>query len=159
MIVGEFADRDHLGKSRGSTPTLSGAVTHAAQTREAIIEALTQQTKDAELSDVDAPWTVRVAASNRPGGHVLHLVNYNRDESATGRGPGAEQPIASPAIPVRLNLSPLTTITGIDVLSPDADPSADPVSLPFEQRGSTITFTVPPVEVYTVVSIYSKSAK
>jgi len=102
------------------------------------------------LSKIDAPWMVRVTAYSQPGRIILHLVNYNRDETDEG-GPANEKPIAITDIDVNLRLHTEAKVNSVILSSPEA-PQRYP--LDWQQTGKRVSFRVPSVLVYGLVVIY-----
>lgn len=101
---------------------------------------------------IDCPWTVRATAYTQPGRVLLHLVNYDRDETPVkgAKGPELERPKAVTDISVSLRVPPGRRVTSAVLHSPDQESSS---TLPFQSRDQHVTFTVPRVEVYGVVTI------
>jgi hypothetical protein len=102
------------------------------------------------LSEIDTPWMVRVSAFSQPERLLLHLVNYNRQETEEG-GPANEKPIAVADIGVNLRLDTADVqVIAVTLLSPDV-PQRE--KLTWEQTGNRVQFQVPSVLVYGVVVI------
>jgi len=113
------------------------------------------------LSQFDAPFTVRVSASRPAMGDdiTLHFVNYNRDEPpldkqgrpSPGRGIADEQPIAAKAFVARFRLPKNMRVERIESATPE---SADKVALDFQvDAAGRIQFTVPDFLVYRIVQL------
>ena len=128
--------------------------------RDAILNSLRNDIPGG-ISEIDAPWMVRVTAFSQPNlsnGHerlwqseriLLHLVNYNRDET-DGRGPANEKPIAVTDIDVNLRLPTEADVNSVTLISPDNPQS---YSLDWQQTEARVTFRVPSVLVYGVVIV------
>ncbi len=117
-----------------------------------VLEVMASVTQDEPLSRIEAPWTVRAAGFRQPGRRLVHLVNYNRDESAAKghRGPAGELPIPTDSIKVHLALPENVTVRDIALYSPDRE---DMLRIPFECDDRRVRFTVPEVEVYSIATI------
>jgi len=101
------------------------------------------------ISEFNAPWMVRVTVFSQPERIVLHLVNYNRDETG-GSGPENEKPIAVTDINVNLRLPAGADVKKVTLISPD-NPESYP--LDWQQTEARVTFRVPSVLVYGVVVV------
>lgn len=105
------------------------------------------------MSEINAPWTVRVNAFAQPGRIILHFVNYNREETDEG-GPANENPIGATdmSVDLKLHISAIreTKVTKVRLLSPDVPQDAE---LSWEQVENSVRFRVPSVLVYGVVVI------
>jgi len=110
------------------------------------------------ISEFDAPWMVRVTAFSQPERLafeqseriILHLVNYNCDETG-GSGPADEKPIAVTDIGVNLKLPAEADVESVMLISPDYPQS---YSLNWQQAEGRVTFLVPSVLVYGVVVVF-----
>ncbi|MEK6233118.1 MAG: hypothetical protein N2C14_00245, partial [Planctomycetales bacterium] len=92
---------------------------------------------------VTSPWTVRVSAYSQPSRVVLHLVNYDRDETADKRlkGPELERPKPVENVKVDLRLPKPRKVKTVELYSPDA---AEPLRLPFQQSTEgRVSFQIP----------------
>ncbi len=116
--------------------------------RESILNSLRDDVPGG-ISEFNAPWMVRVTAFSQPERIVLHLVNYNRDETG-GSGPDNEKPIAVPDIDVNLKLPAGADVKKVTLMSPDNPQSC---SLDWQQTEDRVTFRVPSVLVYGVVVV------
>ena len=115
---------------------------------------------DPQLSQFDAPWSVRVSASRSANGDdiTLHFVNYDRDEppvDAEGRpsrGGGIvdEKPIEVSGVGASVRIPAGFRVTGVQAMTPE---SPDPVALAFEQPLYHVTFELPPFLVYAIAHI------
>ena len=108
------------------------------------------------LSTLKGPSTVRISAS-RPsaGGEVtLHFVNYNRQEPAMKRSPGAgikdEKPIACEGVLVDFMLPKGATAVKVLTSSPE---SPEPVETPFATKEGRVQFAMPKFLVYSIARI------
>ena len=101
-----------------------------------------------ELSTFDAPWTVQVHADHQPQEHrfLLHLVNYNRDESQ----PKKELPIAAGPVGVDLILPVGVKARRIRFRTPEVKRSR---KVAFTQSGRRLRFTTPGFLVYGFAAI------
>lgn len=109
---------------------------------------------------IEAPWTVRAAAYEQENRVVLHLVNYDRDESKSEdrkiTGPILERPIATGEISVDLRLPAGTKATAVRLHTPE---NAEPVELKFAVASGRATFAVPSILVYAVIAIETAAAE
>ena len=106
-----------------------------------------------ELSKFMAPWTVEVHAYRQPTAKriVLHLVNYNHREKATGKSVvERESPIAAEPVAVRLHLPKGFRVRKVEFLSPD---EAKMQSVEFRQDGAVLECKTPGFLVYGVCAI------
>lgn len=154
VTVGAVGDLDENGAPRAKPgpPGETTARLPSGVATEPFLEALDEITAAAPLSRVEGPWTLRAGGFRQPNRLLLHLVNYNRDETAAKdhRGPAGEQPIPTDPVPVTLNLPEGRQVSAVTLYSPDRE---DTPEIPCESAGHRLTFTVPEVEVYTVVAI------
>ncbi len=110
----------------------------------------------AGLSTFTAPRTVRVSASRPAKGDeiALHFVNYNRDEPAMKRSPGAgiqdEKPIAADGVAVDFVVPKGVEVAGVRVVTPEAP---DGVEVKFQVVAGRVRFDVPKFLVYAVARI------
>ena len=85
---------------------------------------------------------------------MLHLVNYNRDESPSKdrseKGPMLERPIAAKNISVDIRLPKDSRAKSVTLHAPDLD---KPATLPFQSNAGRVKFTVPSLLVYGVITI------
>jgi len=116
--------------------------------RLAILNALRSNIPDG-ISEIDAPWMVRITAFSQPKRIVLHLVNYNRDETGGG-GPENEKPIEVTDIDVNLKLPAESSVNSVTLISPD---NPESYSLDWHQTENRVTFRVPSVLVYDVAVV------
>ena len=105
--------------------------------RDAILNSLRNDISGG-ISEIDAPWMIRVTAFSQPERTLLHLVNYNRDET-DDRGPAND-----------LRLPVETDVNSVTLISPDNPQS---YSLDWQQTEARVTFRVPSVLVYGVVVV------
>jgi len=105
----------------------------------------------------DAPYTVEPHLYRRAGSYVVHLVNYNHDEKASGRAVvEREAPIMAPGVGMRLRLAEGETVSRITFLDPDAEARQD---VEFQQDAETLTLTTPSFLTYGVCLIELESAR
>lgn len=109
------------------------------------------------LSTIQAPYTVRVSASQPAKGHEidLHFVNYNREEPAdpktSGTGTVDEKPISVSGVRVILRPPLGTHIGKITAISPE---SPEPMELDRMGKAErSLDFNVPEFSVYCVVRV------
>jgi hypothetical protein len=81
---------------------------------------------------------------------VLHAVNYNLPRTAPGE---SGQFVPSAPAEVTLHAPEGWNIVSAALYAPDSDPQ--PIS--FTQNGSAVTFTLPPVNVYSMVAFSTRS--
>ena len=115
-------------------------------------DVIAAQLKKRGGTSIKSPWTVRAAAYVQPTQVVLHLVNYNRDESIdkTLKGPELERPISAQNIAVDFRLPDNRKPKSVVAHSPDRD---KPMQLDFEVRNGRVIFILPELKVYSVISI------
>ena len=116
--------------------------------RDAILNALRNDIPGG-ISEIEASWMVRVTAFSQPERMVLHLVNYNRDET-DGSGPENEKPIPVTDIDVNLKLPAEAEVNSVTLISPD---NPQRYALDWRQTGNRVAFRVPSVLVYSVVIV------
>ncbi|MDA1165330.1 MAG: hypothetical protein O3B13_19705 [Planctomycetota bacterium] len=106
-------------------------------------------------SVIESPWTVRATAYQQPGRIVLHLVNYDRDESPDRqlKGPELERPKPVKNVAVNFRLPEGKSVTSVTIFSPD---DSQTNTLTFKQRDGRVSFTVPAITVYVAVVISFK---
>ncbi len=117
------------------------------------VETVFQQVRSLGRFQVDAPWTVRVAAYRKGESKLmLHLVNYNRDEGTTkeerGKKPINERPLAVKDVTVRITTEKKPK--AVMLYRPD---SAKPARLAFKATPGKIEFLIPELLVYGVVEL------
>ena len=94
------------------------------------------------------PYTLEVHAYRQSGRLIVHLVNYNRSENATGKSVVArEAPIDVEPAQFQLALPQGTKVKRVRFLDPDAQ---DEQKLAFQQRESAVNFQTPTFKVYGV---------
>lgn len=119
--------------------------------REAFRKALANTAPD--RTRFDAPWTVEAHAYRQSDRRrlVVHLVNYNHNEKATGKSiTERESPIAAAAVKMNLLLPADYRVRSVTFLSPDA---AGSQKLDFRQNGRRLEATTPGFLVYGVCVI------
>ena len=100
------------------------------------------------LLQTTAPYTLEVHAYRQSGRLIVHLVNYNRSENATGKSVVArEAPIDVEPAQFQLALPQGTKVKRVRFLDPDAQ---DEQKLAFQQRESAVNFQTPTFKVYGV---------
>ena len=174
VAVGECATLDLQGRSRGAG--LAAAMGLGESTglqaleagfvrtlpradRRTVVETLWGDA-DGKLSRIGGPWMVRTSAFVQPGRILLHLVNYNRDESAEG-SPSQERPLRVDNISVDLCLPCEAKVEAVDFISPDEEISegwdGSSLSLDFRQSGTRVGFRIPQLLVYGVAAVHFES--
>ena len=118
------------------------------------------QNLNAQLSQIQAPDTVRVSANSPAnGGEIdLHFVNYNRVELPgnangrpnPGRGAADENPIPVGGIEVDFVLPENSRVTAVEVIEPE---QLNPQKVRFQKVENRVKFTVPVFRVYSVARI------
>ena len=104
-----------------------------------------------------APYTVEPHVYRRDHSYVVHLVNYNHTEKATGRAVvEREAPIAAPAVGMRLHLEAGERVERVTFLDPEVDGRQ---VLEFEQKSQTITLKAPSFLTYGVCVIALKGTR
>jgi len=129
------------------------AVANARTDRAALLKAIRDAAGENNLSRFDAPWTVQVHVYTQtsPRRIVLHLVNYNHDEKATGKSVTArEAPIAAKPVGVSLRLPDGFKTRSVRFLSPD---EAGEKKIDFKQDGSRLELRTPGFLVYGICVI------
>jgi hypothetical protein len=95
-----------------------------------------------------APYTLEAHAYRQPGKLVVHLVNYNCSEKASGKSMVArEAPIDVGPTDLQLALPPGTKVKRVRFLDPDAPGEQ---KLAFRQRAASVQFRTPTFKVYGV---------
>ena len=114
----------------------------------AALAGFVRQAAGGTLSACDAPWTVQMTVwrQNHPARLIVHLVNYDRDESTAG----VENPRAAPPFEVRLNLPSGARPRGVRFLSPERP---EPRDLSAKTADSQAVFAVPDFLVYGVAIV------
>lgn len=150
LVRGEFATHDEAGRSRQNA--LSPAAVRIEGETETAAESIVARLAKLGTSRIEAPWTVRATAYAQPDRLVLHLVNYNRDETPDRQltGPELERPKPVLETPVRLRLPAGRLAESVTLFGPDR---SAPVRIPFQQRDGQAVFRVPEFLVYAVVSV------
>ncbi len=115
-----------------------------------------------ESSRFEAPYTVRISASQPvAGGELdLHLVNYNRVEPprgangkpSAGKGFSDEKPIAVSGVKADVVVPSGLSVRRVEVLVPEREQA---VSLKFQREGNRVRFSVPEFLVYCVIRLRS----
>ena len=139
---------------RGETASrIPAAITVAGDTSQAAADSMARRLRRSGASVITSPWTVRVCAYSQPKRVLLHLVNYDRDETADKRlsGPELERPQPVENIQVHLRLPRPSKIASVKLHSPD---NASSLELRFEQpTEEQIRFRIPRLLVYAVAEI------
>lgn len=108
------------------------------ENRAELLEAVHWAAGEPLTVEVKAPETVTMSLYSQPTGrHILHLVNYD-----------VEHPVNN--IEINLRLPKSSGARSVRMLSPDAEGAK---SLVAEQNGQAIRFTVPRLEVYSMLVI------
>ena len=103
---------------------------------------------DTPILQTNAPYTLEAHVYRQPGRLVVHLVNYNRSENATGKSVVArEAPIEVEPTQIQLILPQGTTVKRVRFLDPDAQGEQ---KLAFQQREAAVNFQTPTFKVYGV---------
>src|SRR5690606_33932941 len=79
LVYGDVGTLNALGGPRAQIVSLGDRID--AQSPDAAAEAIEKKLRAAGGSVIKSPWTVRAATYTKALQVVLHLVNYNRDES------------------------------------------------------------------------------
>jgi|GEM_PF-2250904 hypothetical protein len=144
--------------SKIAAVVVSGLKPHTGGTSEAqpFHDALHRALNDRHAR-FTAPYTVEPHLYRRADSYVVHLVNYNHEEKASGRAVvEREAPIAAPEVTVRLPLGEGEKVDRVTFLDPDADGRK---SLKYEQQGRTLSLTTPSFLTYGVCLITLKSTR
>lgn len=151
LAHGEIATLTESGASRNSRK-IELANYLKADTSQAIAELIVSRLKENGASVIDAPWTVRATAYQNDQRTLLHLVNYDRDESVNKqlKGPELERPKTVENIAVTLRLPRGRKASSVTLHSPDG---AGSQRLEFRNSGGMTKLTVPRVTVYGVVEV------
>ena len=95
-----------------------------------------------------APYTLEAHAYRQPRRLIVHLVNYNRSENATGKSVVArEAPIDVEPAQIQLALPQGTKVKRVRFLDPDEQGEQ---KLAFQQREAAVNFQTPTFKVYGV---------
>ncbi len=152
FLRGETASMDELGRPRKDNQ-IKGALPLGTQSAKDAAKFISDSLRKDGSSFIDAPWTIRAAAYSRLDRTMLHLVNYDREETPDKSlsGPQLERPKPAKDIAVDLLLPQAQEVTEVILHLPDQPKS---VQLKFEQpKVSRLRFTVPSVLVYAIVEI------
>ena len=156
ITVGEIATLDEHGNPREDSRMAKafpkqGRIneTEAPAAADAIKKLLLKQGH----GEIKSPWTVRAIAYEQPERVLLHLVNYDRDETKPAKelnGPISERPIAAKEISVRLKIPAGKQATEVLLHAPE---EKKPTKLKFAQKKEYVEFVVPSIRVYGVCDI------
>ena len=150
FLSGETASMDEVGRSRKDNQ-IKGVLPLGIQSaRDTAIFISGSLRKDGS-SFIDAPWTIRAAAYSRLDRTMLHLVNYDREETPDKSlsGPQLERPKPAKDIAVDLLLPRPQEVTDLILHRPD---QLKPVQLKFTQsKVNRLRFKVPEILVYAIV--------
>ncbi len=152
---GETGSLSESGRSRQDT-RIKNEVKITLDSTTAAADSIVDQLRDNGATVIECPWTVRAAAYTQTNRVILHLVNYDRDEESTKglKGPELERPKAVTDVSVRLRMPADRRATSVMLHTPDQEL---PTALAFQSRGGHMTFTVPEIKVYAVISVNLKS--
>ena len=150
LVRGEFATLDETGKPRRKV-ALSDFVGVKGDA-ESAAEQIETRLSNLGASQIEAPWTLRATAYSQPDRLVLHLVNYDRDESTDRRleGPELERPKPVRSTPVRFRVPEGRLVDSVTVSGPDR---RAPLRVGFQQNDGQVSFQVPEFLVYAVISL------
>jgi len=150
FVRGQISTIDESGKSRTDSQ-IDGAIPVAGEFRVAADSIRSAIVKHG-ASEIQAPWTIRATAYTQPSRTVLHLVNYDRDETPNKqlKGPELERPVLAEKIAIRLRLPAETAVRAVTIHRPDQE---KPLEVPFSQRDGRLVVNVPEVLVYAVISV------
>lgn len=117
-------------------------VDNARTDRAAIDKALAAS----PFSTFDAPWSVQVHAYRQPKRLLVHLINYNHKEKATGKSVvEREAPIAAQPVAIALRLPKDCKPVSVSFVSPDDDKTHE---LRYETNDGVLKFRTPSFLVY-----------
>ena len=103
-----------------------------------------------------APYTIEPHLYRRADSYVVHLVNYNHEEKASGRAVvERESPIMAPGVGIQLPLAKGETVRRVTFLDPDAEGRQ---VVEFQQEAESLTLTTPHFLVYGVCLIELQNA-
>ena len=151
LRMGEAGTLSESGTPRKNV-SLTTAIEVAGDSTTAAVEAIAQRLRDNGASAIKCPWTVRAAAYTQPDRVILHLVNYDRDETVVkgAKGPELERPKSVSDIAVNFRMPKGRQATSVTMYSPDQE---KPTVLAFESSDGRVKFSVPRIDVYGVVVI------
>jgi Beta-galactosidase len=137
----KIVDTEDAEPGAGSehTPRLSPAQWVLPVNHREIYNTIVTNLSDGLSLDSGAPLTTVAEMYTRPETHetIVHFVNFDR-----------KHPLARFSVTVKKQFAgPVKTV---HVFSPDTD---EPVSLPFQDTGGKITFTVPSMRIYSMIVI------
>jgi hypothetical protein len=123
------------------TPRLSPAQWVLPKNHKEMYEAIVTNLPDGLSLISGAPLTTTAELYVRPETHetIVHFVNFDR-----------KHPLSPFAVTVKKQFT--GPVTAVKVFSPDTH---DPISLPFQDTGGKITFTVPSMRIYSMIVIRS----
>ncbi|MBM82268.1 MAG: hypothetical protein CMJ78_17010 [Planctomycetaceae bacterium] len=104
-------------------------------------------------TNITSPWTVRATACSQPNHVILHLVNYDREESQNKklRGSELERPKPVDNILVDFHLTRSAKVESVLLHTPDGKTTA---KLSFQQSSNDrVRFRIPSMLVYAVIKI------
>ena len=122
-------------------------------TPKAAAEIIQHNLQQIGATTITSPWTVRVTAYANPDRTVLHLVNYDRDETINKKlqSTELERPNAVENVGVDFRLPKSRKVDSIRLYAPN---SSKPLELTFDQTApDRVKFNVPSILVYAVVEI------
>lgn len=117
---------------------------------EQAIDFIVNKLREIGCTEIDAPWTVRATGYRQPRKMVLHLVNYDRDESRVKgmKGPALERPKPVSDITVSFRLPSGTRPESVTMRTPDRN---EAIKLNHQLKHDRITFEVTKFDVYAVI--------
>jgi hypothetical protein len=128
-------------------------IADARTKRSDVLGSLYRSCGENGLSTCAAPWTVEMHAYHQPdaGRLIVHLVNYNHNEKATGKSVAArEAPIAADPVTIRVRLPADLRARSVHFHTPD---HADAQRLPFTVRDGFIEVQTPGFLTYGILEI------
>jgi hypothetical protein len=148
---GETGSLSELGESR-QTSGIKNSIKIENVKTSAAAAAIVAKLKSNRSTVITSPWTVRVAVYSQPNRLLLHLVNYDRDETPIKgvKGPALERPKAANNIAIDLRLPKGRTVKSIEIRSPDNKTSS---LIQFTGQPGRVKFNVPSLLVYGVVVV------
>ena len=150
FLCGETASMDEAGRPRKDNQIKGSLPLGMESAKDTAIFISGSLRKDGS-SFIDGPWTIRAAAYSRLDRTMLHLVNYDREETPDKSlsGPQLERPKPAKDIAVDLLLPRPQEVTDLILHRPD---QLKPVQLKFTQsKVNRLRFKVPEILVYAIV--------
>ncbi len=107
------------------------------------------------LSTTAATGKIWVLSKMKSNTQIFHLINLTTATTLNWNDPNDNQPTPGTILNIPLSFTTDSVVTKIFVASPDWN-NGMPVSVPFIQIGSNVSFTLPSLNYWTMVTVQSK---